>query len=418
MDVMDTIAPIADVSRVKGLRAMKERALRVCDSVVCFGDSDWWYHNRGHVDMQMMRRFARRVPTLYINSLGVRMPSRGQGSMRARRALRKLRSMARFYRDGGEGFGVMSPVFAPVMDGWKARLLRSGLAWQVNTMLDILGMRHPLLWIACPTAAVVMDRVRRAGLVHQLSDCYSALQGERSNATGGLERRLAEAADLIVCSSRMLHDHALREYGKGEYLDHGVDYDLFARAANADSIPEELRCVERPMIGFFGNIDGNTVDKALLDRVIRLRREYQFVLVGSLASDFEELRRHPNVRWIDRQPYHRIPEFGAAFDVCLMPWLQNEWIRHCNPIKLKEYLALGKPIVSTPFPELGRYKALCHVADGPERFALAIDQALQDVGVERVRERQAAAARHTWDAKFDRVVELLAEQGITLHERE
>lgn len=415
---MDTIATVADAPYASGHRSKAGQALRVCDSVVCFGDSDWWYHNRGHVDMQMMRRFARRVPTLYINSLGVRMPSRGEGSMRARRVLRKLRSMARFYRDGGEGFGVMSPVFAPVMDGWKARLLRSGLAWQVNTMLDILGMRRPLLWVACPTAAVVLNRIRRAGLVHQLSDCYSALHGAQSCETGGLERRLAESADLIVCSSRMLHEHALREYEKGEYVDHGVDYDLFSRAVDAGRVPDELRRVEGPIIGFFGNIDGNTVDKALLDRVIRLRPEYRFVLVGSMAGDFEDLRRHPNVVWVDRQPYRRIPEFGAAFDVCLMPWLQNEWIRHCNPIKLKEYLALGKPIVSTPFPELERYKALCQIAESPERFALAIDQALQDGGMERMRERQAAAARHTWDAKFERVLELLAERGVILHERE
>ena len=95
---------------------------RTFDSVLCFGDSDWWYHNRGHADMQFMRRFAKRWPTLYVNSLGVRMPTVSQGRMFFRRVARKVKSFARFYRGSGEGFGVLSPLYVPLRRGRIVKL--------------------------------------------------------------------------------------------------------------------------------------------------------------------------------------------------------------------------------------------------------------------------------------------------------
>jgi glycosyltransferase involved in cell wall biosynthesis len=95
-----------------------------------------------------------------------------------------------------------------------------------------------------------------------------------------------------------------------------------------------------------------------------------------------------------------------------MPWLRNEWIEHCNPVKLKEYLALGKPVVSTPFPELRRTGSLCIEAVGAEAFAAAIDRALREDNETDREKRRAWAAQNTWDAKFRQVVELLKARGI------
>ena len=389
--------------------------VRRFDSVLCFGDSDWWYHNRGHADMQFMRRFAKHCRVLYVNSLGVRAPSVSEGRMFFRRVARKLGSVARFLRDGGEGFPVMSPLFAPFFEGLKGAILRRSLQWQLRSALWWLHMRRPLIWVACPSAACVFDELAGVGVVHQLSDCYAALHGGPADVAVRMEKRIAERADLVICSSHQLLDRARALYGKGEYVDHGVDFDLFASAAEKQQIPEELANIERPIIGFFGNIDGNTVDRALLEAVIQLRSQYQFVLVGSMADEFQYLRQFPNVTAVPRQPYQRIPQFGAAFDVCIMPWLQNEWIEHCNPVKLKEYLALGKPVVSTPFPELRRVQSLCIEAAGAEAFAAAVDRALLERDEQASEKRRDWAAQNTWDAKFEQVIELLKVRGIEIH---
>jgi glycosyltransferase involved in cell wall biosynthesis len=214
-----------------------------------------------------------------------------------------------------------------------------------------------------------------------------------------------------------LYNRAQRLYGDAEYVDHGVDFELFDDAARKPRIPAELLGLEHPIIGFFGNIDGNTVDRTLLDDVIQSRPQYRFVLIGSMTGDFEILRRHPNVINIPQRPYRAIAYYGAVFDVCLMPWLENEWIEHCNPVKLKEYLALGKPVVSTPFPELKQTPSLCYEASGAEAFACAIDRALEEDSPSRRRRRRAWAAQHSWDSKFSLVLDMLKARGIPANGR-
>lgn len=405
------------VAGVSDVIAMK---LRTFDSVLCFGDSDWWYHNRGHADMQFMRRFAKRWPALYVNSLGVQMPAARQGRMFLRRVARKMKSFARFYRDSGEGFGVLSPLYVPLRRGLLAGVARSALTFQLKSVLRARGMRRPLIWVACPTAADVVDRLPSAGVVFQLSDFYGALFSEDSGSVDDTacaqERRISERADLIVCASDRLYERARERFGHAEYVDHGVDFDLFDAAAKRGCRPREFEAVREPLIGFFGNLDGNTVDRVLLDRVIEMRPQYRFALVGPMAADFEPLRERANVIAVGQQPYREIPRYGAAFDVCLMPWLQNEWIEHCNPIKLKEYLALGKPVVSTPFPELRRCASLCYTGGDAEAFAQAIDRALAEDTPHRRQARRDWACQNTWDAKFDRVLDLLKSRGIVPHD--
>jgi glycosyltransferase involved in cell wall biosynthesis len=388
------------------------RAARHFDGLLCFGDSDWWYHNRGHADMQFMRRFARHWPVLYVNSLGMRTPQVREGRMFLRRVLRKARSVARYYRDSGEGFSVLSPVYLPWIDGRAGHWITSLLAAQVRAALRASGMRRPLVWVTCPSAAGVLPALPKAGVVYQLSDCYAALREGDAQGAAELERELARQADLIVCSSTRLQERARKLFGRGEYVEHGVDFELFASAARAADTPPEIPLARRPLVGFFGNLDSNTVDRGLLEGVIRLRPRYTFVLVGPMARDFESLRRFDNLLAIPQRPYTQIARYGAAFDVCLMPWLHNEWIEHCNPIKLKEYLTLGKPVVSTPFPELRHCGHLCYEALGAEAFAAAIDQALREDSPARRAQRQAWARRHTWDAQFGRVLELLESTGL------
>ncbi|MCH9021207.1 MAG: hypothetical protein IID32_00385 [Planctomycetes bacterium] len=90
-----------------------------------------------------------------------------------------------------------------------------------------------------------------------------------------------------------------------------------------------------------------------------------------------------------------------------MPWQENTWIAACNPVKLKEYLALGKPIVSTPFSELERYNGLVQTASDPITFAQAVRHVLQEDNDERVRARRKAVAESSWDAKAQQVMEEL-----------
>jgi len=114
-----------------------------------------------------------------------------------------------------------------------------------------------------------------------------------------------------------------------------------------------------------------------------------------------------NVRMLGQKPYEQIPHYGKCFDVAIMPWRQNRWIEACNPIKLKEYLALGLPIVSTPFPELRKYLDVVYEASSPEEFAGSIRKALDENNPERAATRRQKIRDARWNNKAQLVLEAL-----------
>jgi glycosyltransferase involved in cell wall biosynthesis len=134
-----------------------------------------------------------------------------------------------------------------------------------------------------------------------------------------------------------------------------------------------------------------------------------FVYIGAAAMDLSRLEAASNVRIISKRPYPEIPHYGKCFDVAIMPWVQNDWINACNPIKLKEYLALGKPVVSTPFAELANYGDLVTAAADAEAFADGLREALAgDSGVLKAARRERVKA-HSWAAKAAEAARVIRE---------
>ena len=117
-----------------------------------------------------------------------------------------------------------------------------------------------------------------------------------------------------------------------------------------------------------------------------------------------ELLALPNVYWLGFKPYEQIPAYGSAFDIALMPWLDNEWIRHSNPIKLKEYLALGLPIISTNFPEAQHYADVINIARDSEDFVEQIRLALAGKSIGSKESRRRRVANASWDSQANRLL--------------
>jgi glycosyltransferase involved in cell wall biosynthesis len=129
-----------------------------------------------------------------------------------------------------------------------------------------------------------------------------------------------------------------------------------------------------------------------------------FVFVGEASSDIDGLQKRKNVWLLGKKPYEQVPHYGKCFDVAIMPWQQNRWIEVCNPIKLKEYLALGKPIVSTPFLELEKYQDVVYRAGSPKEFADGIKKALVEDNYERIAIRRKKVQASTWDSKVELIL--------------
>jgi hypothetical protein len=244
--------------------------------------------------------------------------------------------------------------------------------------------------------------MRRSTLVYNRSDKHSAFTEADQGLIAGLERQLLAKADGVLYSSRaFLDSERILTGGRAVFLDYGVDSEHFAPRPRTEVLVQTG--MKRPIIGFFGGLDDYVIDFDLLERLAVERPDYTLVLIGDATLSMDRLTRHPNVRWLGFRPYAEIPQLGADFDVSIMPWLDNDWIRCCNPIKLKEYLSLGQEVVTTWFPEVEHYRDFVHVAKTGDEFLARIDAVVR--GAKAPGDRRALLAKATWD---DRTLELLS----------
>jgi hypothetical protein len=374
--------------------------------IVIFCGQDWWYHNRAHSDFQLMTRAAQHRKVLLVNSIGMRMPMPGRSPLPFKRIWRKLKSMLRHTRKPlpqAPNYTVMTPVLFPFYGSQKAREFNArSIRTQVERVMKKQGIVDPHLIVTVPTAWDVAKEMRRSTLVYNRSDKHSAFGEADQGLIAGLERELLTKADGVLYSSRAFLDSERSLTGaRAFFLDHGVDSKHFAPRPRTEVLVQQGG--KRPIIGFFGGLDDYVIDFDLLERLAVERPDYTLVLIGDATLPMERLTRHPNVRWLGFRPYAEIPQLGADFDVSIMPWLDNDWIRCCNPIKLKEYLALGQEVVTTWFPEVEHYRDFVHVARTGDEFLARIDDVVR--GEKAPGDRRALLAKATWD---DRTLELLA----------
>jgi glycosyltransferase involved in cell wall biosynthesis len=380
--------------------------------VLCFGGEDWWYKNRGHIDMQLMRRFARLGITLYINSIVMQKPNfkkaTGGGKSFSEKLIRKTKSIFMGLQQASTGFWVYSPFSLPVHHiGCLKAINEMLLRFQLSIAMRKLGLHDPMVWVACPAACDVAFKMKKSKLVYQRTDRFEEYPNVDSEAIRRYDQKLKVNADLTIFVNSKLYTEETDQCKKAFYLDHGVDYELFAKAEQSPYKPKDMAGIAKPIVGFFGAIDDHTSDIPFMEKVIDLLPQMSFVFIGEASSDVAGLQKRKNVWLLGKKPYEQVPHYGKCFDIAIMPWRQSRWIEVCNPIKLKEYLALGKPIVSTPFLELGKYQDVVYRAGSPKEFADCIKKALVEDSYERIAIRRKKIQASTWDSKAELILEEL-----------
>lgn len=374
------------------------------DGIICIGGEDWWYHNRGHFDFQIMRRLAKSMPVLFVNSLAVRMPSIAEKGQFAGRIGRKLKSLSRGLVRVENDFWVVSPFAVPGPTGQK--LAGWALAPQIEWAGRRAGIRNPLLWIHCPAGAQLIDQIPHAALVLQRTDRFEAFPEADPEIVGEQIARLKSAAELVVYCNRELMAEEQGEVRSQTLTTHGVELDAFIAAGDAQSAaPADIQHLKRPRVGFIGGIDAHTFAPELFVETTRRLPELDFILVGGCSLP-DGWCRSPNVTMVGRKPYDEVARYMAAMDVLIMPWNDSRWIQACNPIKLKEYLAVGRPVVTTDFPALAPYRDLVRIAATPDAFAQQIATALE-TPIDRELTR-ARIATESWDAKAEQLLAVLS----------
>jgi glycosyltransferase involved in cell wall biosynthesis len=290
-------------------------------------------------------------------------------------------------------------------------LLDAQLAW----LLKRLSIHNPAAWITIPTAVGAIRRRQWAHVVFNRSDDFAMFPEVDHSLIRRLEQEILATADDVVYVNRRLYAQEKHLVHRASYIAHGVDYDHFASARSAAEParpPKELGSVNRPIIGFYGALDDYTIDLELLIKIARTYHQATVLIIGPKQMDIAALEAEPNVQYVGPMQYAALPRYAACFDVALMPWLRNGWISACNPIKLKEYLALGFPVVTTRFDELQPYKGLVYPADTHDEFLSQIANALREQGEDLVHQRRRAVIQDSWDRVACKAAELFDVRGI------
>ncbi len=168
-----------------------------------------------------------------------------------------------------------------------------------------------------------------------------------------------------------------------------------------------MKEIKKPIIGYFGSLtDSNDIN--LVRYIAEQRPDYSIVLIGSYSPEYKELSRIPNIHLLGRKDYRDIPLYGKYFDVCFMAWKMTEWIKNCSPLKTKEYLALGKPVVSVAIDELIReYADVVTVAYDRDDFLRKIDYSLNNDSLQKRKRRIDFVKNDTWENRFRQMVEII-----------
>ena len=383
-------------------------------SFLLFAGVDWWYHSHAHADVQLAKNLAATEAVLFVNSIGMRMPLPGNTEQPLRRVFKKMKSTFKLLRRPElekTNFGILSAISLPLFAFPRGAALNSiAVAIQVKLACCRVGVRRPVCIVTIPTAIDVVERLNVADVWYYRSDNHRADPGvDRALITVYEERLFARATRVLYSSQALMEAEKGRHQGKAVFFDQGIDAGLFM-ASDAGDEPADLACIPHPRVGYYGQLEPHGVDMKLLLRTAREIPEAHFVLIGTSAVDTSELSALRNVHLLGYKPHAEIPSYGHGFDVALMPRPDTEWSRSSNPIKLKEYLALGLPIVTTWLPEVEYYKDVVCIARTPDDFVAAVRASLIDGGVGTVALRKQRVANATWANRANEIISFVRAQ--------
>lgn len=375
-------------------------------SIICFA-KDWGGDptSSNHI----MRVLSDGNQVLWVNSIGIRRPGFSGRDLK-RLTLKFTRALKGTVR-AGRNIHVFNPLVIPLPDAAPiARLNNLLLSTTLRGACRRLGMTRPIIWSFLPNITGLVGKLQESAVIYHCVDDYAEFSGVNGDFLRRAERQLVTLSDLVFTSSKQLWKERVAYNPNSYFVPHGVDVNHFSRARDPHlTIPEDIAGVRHPIVGFFGLL-ADWVDLDVVGGAARIRPDWSFVLVGRCATDVSMLKGLPNVHLLGQRPYETLPAYCRAFDVGVIPFRMNNLTVKANPLKLREYLAAGLPVVSTPLPEVAKYAELVRMAGDADEFVHEIEQALKERGEGFAQARVAAMRRESWESRVEEFSRYISER--------
>ncbi|MGF1754820.1 glycosyltransferase [Vibrio makurazakiensis] len=302
----------------------------------------------------LVRHLSRTHKVLWINSIGLRQPQVCTKDIL--RAFNKLlgqshtqsQNMMQLSSEFNITIANLRTIPAP-KSAIARQLAKNMLLSQLRPLMTKLNMKNPILWTSLPTAADLCGELGESAVVYYCGDDFEALAGVDHKTVREHEKRLVNKANLVFAVS----DKLMKKFPrcKTQLLPHGVDVELFSTPAPRAS---DLPSPHRPIAGFYGSLS-KWLNYPLIDQVSAQLPEWDFVFIGPNELNTLELPSRSNVHYLGPKAHSELPQYSQHWDVSLLPFVDNDQIQACSPLKLLEYLAAGSQIIATPFPALKPY---------------------------------------------------------------
>jgi glycosyltransferase involved in cell wall biosynthesis len=356
---------------------------------------------------------ARTRKVLWLNSVATRTPSLSSGRDMGKVG-RKLKEFAKGPVNVDNGLWVFTPIVLPLPHNPVARRLnRQILKATIRALRFRLGISDFQLWSFIPSVADYVGAFGESLSVYYCVDEYSMFTNIEAGPMLAAEKRLLERVDCVFAVTHALAERKRAQNPRTFLSPHGVDHATFSRALAPETvIPADIASLPRPVIGFYGTIQ-DWVDLDLIAYLARARPDWSLVLIGPTMVDTGAVAGLSNVHLLGRRDHRDLAAYCKGFDVGLIPYRLIDRMPFVNPIKLREYLSAGLPVVSTAVPEVRRYPQWCSVGDDPEGVRVAIEQALREDTPDKRAARSRAMESETWQARvaeIERIVEDIANQ--------
>lgn len=281
------------------------------------------------------------------------------------------------------------------IDRERRRALRRTLANELAGRFD-----DAILWFNDPMAVTAFaDQLDESLIVY---DCMDELSQFKGAPPALIEREyeLLEVADVVFCGGRKMRDKRLSVNANSHFYGTGVDCEHFGSALSPKvAVADEIAALRGPVLGYFGVVD-ERIDYDLLAALADANSSWHVVMVGPTAKvDPDTFPRRPNLHFLGGRPYAQLPAITKGFSVCLMPFALNEATEYINPTKALEYMAAGRPVVSTALDEVkSNFGSVARIARNHSEFVAMCKREVETPSRSRIARGLKLAAENTWEA--------------------
>jgi len=266
-----------------------------------------------------------------------------------------------------------------------------------------------VLWYYTPMALAFTDHLRPLTVVFDCMDELSAF-AQAPAALKNYEAELLRRSSIVFTGGHSLYQSKRDKHPNVHPFPSSVDVKHFAQARHITCDPPDQASIPSPRLGFFGVID-ERFDVSLLSGLAAARPDWQFVIVGPVVKiDPAVLPKSPNVHYLGSKGYDDLPRYIAGWDVALLLFARNEATRYISPTKTPEYMAAGKPVVSTSIRDVVQpygQQGLVRIADTVEEFVSACEAAMAEDPAARLRDGDAFLRQTSWDGTWTQMRRLM-----------